>query len=62
MHKYISLLDIDECIPEPCQNNGTCTDQINGYECQCDPGFNGTNCENSKFHENAAQMICRTVV
>jgi hypothetical protein len=48
-HMFICfILDIDECVPEPCQNNGTCTDQINAYECQCIPGFNGTNCENGK--------------
>ena len=43
--------DIDECVPEPCQNNGTCIDEINGYECRCVSGFNGTMCENSKFHQ-----------
>lgn len=36
--------DIDECQPQPCHNNGTCTDLINGYHCDCTAGFNGTNC------------------
>ncbi|XP_052721310.1 uncharacterized protein LOC128192563 [Crassostrea angulata] len=39
--------DIDDCNPEPCQNNGTCTDLINDYQCDCVAGFNGTNCENN---------------
>lgn len=47
----ISLVhsDIDECRPDPCQNNGTCTDLVNDYHCDCVAGFNGTNCENSKY-------------
>ena len=37
--------DIDECLSSPCQNGGTCTDDVNGYTCACDAGYTGTNCE-----------------
>lgn len=40
--------DIDDCLPNPCQNNGTCTDFVNEFQCTCVAGFNGTNCESSK--------------
>lgn len=38
-------VNIDECAPKPCQNNGSCTDAINGYNCSCLPGFAGKNCD-----------------
>ena len=36
---------MDECASGPCQNGGSCTDQIGSYNCTCAPGFKGTNCQ-----------------
>lgn len=49
-HNKLSLLytDINDCQPDPCENNGTCIDLVNDYQCDCVAGFNGINCENSK--------------
>lgn len=44
--------DVDECLSQPCKNNGTCVDLINDYKCLCVDGFNGTNCTNSKLDES----------
>ena len=41
----ICEINIDECEPNPCTNDGSCQDQINGYFCQCKAGFRGVNCE-----------------
>lgn len=46
---FLIQTDIDDCLPYPCQNNGTCTDLVNDYHCDCVAGFNGKNCENSKY-------------
>ena len=37
-------VDIDDCQAAPCENNGTCIDQVNGYSCSCLQGFSGVNC------------------
>ena len=34
-------VDRDECLSEPCQNNGTCVDGSNGFRCNCLPGYTG---------------------
>ena len=36
--------EIDECLPEPCQNGATCLDLIAEYQCECVPGYNDVNC------------------
>ena len=28
-------VNIDDCLSNPCRNNGTCTDGINGFQCTC---------------------------
>lgn len=33
--------DRDECLSQPCLNNGTCVDGSNGFECHCLPGYIG---------------------
>ena len=45
---YPLYTDINECAPDPCQNSGTCKDLVNGYECTCVPGYDGTNCDNGR--------------
>ena len=45
---YWFLIDIDECQSSPCQNDGTCLDNLNSYSCNCFPGWTGKNCSISK--------------
>ena len=37
--------DVDECASDPCQNNGTCWDQVDGYLCNCTANYTGDNCQ-----------------
>lgn len=42
----IYFLDLDECtVYEPCQNNGTCTNNNGSYFCTCAEGWQGKDCE-----------------
>ncbi len=36
---------IDQCLSNPCQNGGTCTDGSLSYSCECFTEFSGVNCE-----------------
>lgn len=40
-------LSLQYCSPNPCNNNGTCTENKNaaGYTCSCSPGFTGVTCD-----------------
>jgi collagen type VI alpha len=37
--------DANECDSNPCRNEATCVNGINGYTCKCKPGYTGINCE-----------------
>uniref|UniRef100_A0A8D0H047 FAT atypical cadherin 4 n=1 Tax=Sphenodon punctatus TaxID=8508 RepID=A0A8D0H047_SPHPU len=37
--------DIDECLPTPCHNDGTCHNLVGGFSCNCPDGFSGIACE-----------------
>ena len=43
--------EIDECESSPCQNGGTCTDMLRGYDCQCTDEYIGVNCGVCKYYE-----------
>ena len=45
---YFSSLEIDECSSSPCENSGTCTDDVSGYTCQCAAGYTDTVCQTGK--------------
>ena len=47
---FLFVLDIDECSSQPCENDGTCNDEVNGYSCTCKAGYNGKTCSDSKYH------------
>nr|XP_023651622.1 protocadherin Fat 4 [Paramormyrops kingsleyae] len=37
--------DINECLPAPCHNGGTCHNLVGGFSCTCPEGFTGMACE-----------------
>ena len=37
-------LEISACSPNPCGNDGTCTEDGKTFRCTCTPAFEGTTC------------------
>ena len=46
--------DIDDCIDDPCEHDGTCDDHENGFTCRCLPGFAGKLCSEISSPADAA--------
>ncbi|XP_071981648.1 protein crumbs homolog 2 isoform X2 [Engystomops pustulosus] len=53
-------VNIDDCDPIPCENDGICIDLVNGFACLCAPGYTGVfcnvnidDCENSPCENGA---------
>lgn len=40
-------MDINDCEENPCLNDGTCVDLVDGYKCNCLPGYEGKNCQHT---------------
>ena len=38
-------IDIDDCDPKPCQNDGVCVDGVASHSCECPAGWEGAACE-----------------
>ncbi|XP_003980582.1 coagulation factor VII [Felis catus] len=51
---WVSYVDGDQCASNPCQNGGSCEDQLQSYICFCLDNFEGRNCETNKKD----QLIC----
>ena len=34
-------VDTDECASSPCEQDGTCDDEVNGYTCECPDEYIG---------------------
>ena len=34
----------DDCMPNPCENGGTCCDLVDDYRCECADGYSGSTC------------------
>jgi hypothetical protein len=55
---HIYFLETDECESNPCLNNGTCTDLVYNYNCTCEHGYFGRNCENGMYIQTLRKACC----
>ena len=48
-------IEIDECLSFPCRHRGECTDLVNDYECDCQEGWGGKQCDEPIQYCNGSQ-------
>ena len=51
----IFVLDVNECMPNRCENGGNCTDRVNEYNCTCAIGYTGADCETG---QHCCKLFC----
>ena len=56
-----TFLDINDCDPNPCQNNGECVDGMATYTCNCPFKVYGPNCEISKYRKKYLKLYTRPI-
>jgi len=52
--------DQDPCQPNPCQNGGQCMAMGNSYQCRCQTGFMGRNCDQADICGVRSPCLCGT--
>ena len=43
------VVDTDECASNPCQNGGSCSDEVNKFNCSCASGYEGATCQTGRL-------------
>ena len=51
------LTDINDCEGITCSEKGNCTDMLNSFQCECEPDYEGDQCERRKGFENYKLVI-----
>ena len=46
---YCTSVDVNECQSNPCENGGTCLNEIGSYHCSCSRGFSGKHCQGNQL-------------
>eukprot|EP00118_Oscarella_pearsei_P010807 m.68468 g.68468 ORF g.68468 m.68468 type:complete len:2350 (+) comp35521_c0_seq7:24-7073(+) len=56
---YGKRCEKDYCVPNECSNNGTCIGTLSGFDCDCEPGYDGKRClspcNSTRFGRNCAE-------
>ena len=46
---YDIVVETDECATNPCQNGGSCSDEVNKFSCSCASGYEGATCHTGRL-------------
>lgn len=54
---FADISDIDDCVVDPCSNQGTCLDGVKEYQCNCSPGYTGVDCQTGIIYHNNFTLL-----
>lgn len=54
---FYSHADVNECLLNPCMNNGTCINTDGSFICRCPPGWTGPTC--SEDVNECPMFLCK---
>ena len=54
-----TCVSFDECDSAPCQNGGACVDHVDRYECLCNNGWVGSECEQAQGLIIPSNLFCQ---
>ncbi len=49
----LDFSDVDECAGVSCFNGGTCVDLVDDWECVCEVGYTGVQCQTGKYQRGS---------
>ena len=57
----MQILEVNECLNNPCHSNATCNDTLEYFTCTCNTGFtgNGLTCTGIKYAQNIQLIFLR---
>ena len=55
-------LEVNICIPDPCENNATCVNLFTNYTCLCPTGYTGNNCKFSFSSTVSSSIVPTTTI
>ena len=56
LNTHLKLAVKDECASNPCVH-GVCADMLNGFECTCNAGYQGSFCDQGKKYTMVARAL-----
>ena len=59
---FYYIADVDECLKVPCLHDGVCNNLDGSYNCSCQEGWSGDNCQTGSQIPPSYHDICTIIL